>query len=94
MDPAGMGMEIPERDQNMEMVKDGDKWKYEVEVIEEDYRLMNPTDDFVRMFANTKLSAEKKMEYIREAEARKVYTGAGDDPVDTAGVLMISGERL
>ena len=80
MDPAGMGMEIPERDQNMEMVKDGDKWKYEVEVIER-YGLMNPTDDFVRMFANTKLSAEKKMEYIREAEARKVYTGGLFDGV-------------
>ena len=64
---AGMGMKIPKEDQNMEMVKNGKKWKYEVEVLEEDYGLMNPTDDLVRMFANTNLSAGEKDEYIRMA---------------------------
>ena len=64
---AGMGMKIPVKDQNMAMEKNGDKWKYKVKVLEEDYKLMNPTDDFVRMFANTKLSAKEKDEYIRMA---------------------------
>lgn len=58
---------IPEEHQDTTLVKGSPKWNYEVDVIRTAYGLTHPSDDFVRMFANRRVTAEQKVWYVQRA---------------------------
>ena len=58
---------IPAEHQDKTLTKGTPKWEYEVRVIRTAYGLRNPDDDFVRMFANRRVSAEQKVWYVQRA---------------------------
>lgn len=58
---------IPTEHQDMTLEKGSHKWNYELDVIRTTYGITHPGDDFVRMFANRRVTAEQKVWYVQRA---------------------------
>lgn len=58
---------IPAEHQDMTLEKGSQKWNYELDVIRTAYGITHPGDDFVRMFANRRVTAEQKVWYVQRA---------------------------